>query len=214
MKHRLLGFAVVAAALSFSPALQAAPLGATGGARSAADAIDVTESVQFMFEGRRYCWYGGGWRGPGWYRCGFAWQRGLGWGGPQGWHGWNRGGPGPRRQYGEGTRQYDGPRGRPDMGRGPGPNRLGRDGSPGMRDGGGPGMRQGARQGAGPGMIGRGQGPATTGMGGGGPGMRQGTSQGAGPRGMTGGGQGPATTGIGGSDVGGGRGPGGGGPGR
>lgn len=202
MKRHLLGFAVAAAALSFSPALHAAPLGATGAARAAADAIDVTESVQFLYGGRRYCWYDGGWHGPGWYRCGFAWRRGFGWGGPLGWHGWSRGGPGPRRHYGEGYRRFDGgpQRGRPEMGRGPGPDRMGRGGPPGMRDGGGPGMRQGVAPGS-PrgGMTGGGpRGGGTTGMGGGG------------GRGPTGGG-GPAA----GAGGGGGRGPGGGGgPGR
>lgn len=46
------------------------------------------EDAQFVWGGRNYCWYPSGWRGPGWYWCGFAWNRGLGWGGPAGWHGW------------------------------------------------------------------------------------------------------------------------------
>jgi hypothetical protein len=33
----------------------------------------------------RYCFYFNGWQGPGWYRCGFAWRRNLGWGGEYGW---------------------------------------------------------------------------------------------------------------------------------
>jgi hypothetical protein len=47
-----------------------------------------TQTVQFRWGGHRYCWYSHGWRGPGWYRCGFRSRRGLGWGGPAGWHGW------------------------------------------------------------------------------------------------------------------------------
>ncbi|MGH6987046.1 MAG: hypothetical protein ACRED9_09460 [Caulobacteraceae bacterium] len=48
------------------------------------------EQVQFfLFGGRNYCWYDYGWRGPGFYWCGYAWRRGLGWGGPWGWRGWH-----------------------------------------------------------------------------------------------------------------------------
>ncbi len=46
------------------------------------------EKAQFVWGGRRYCWYNSAWRGPGWYQCGFAWRRGSGWGGAAGWHGW------------------------------------------------------------------------------------------------------------------------------
>lgn len=60
------------------------------------------ESVQWFWGGRNYCWYDGGWRGPGYYWCGYAWRRGYGWGGGYGWNGWRggwaghgwRGGPG------------------------------------------------------------------------------------------------------------------------
>ena len=47
------------------------------------------QDVQFRFGGRRYCWYLAGWRGPGWYWCGYARRRGFGWGGGDGWQGWN-----------------------------------------------------------------------------------------------------------------------------
>jgi hypothetical protein len=40
-----------------------------------------------------YCWYDQGWKGPGWYQCGYAWRRGHGWGGPYGWHGHGMMGP-------------------------------------------------------------------------------------------------------------------------
>src|SRR5580692_4258112 len=49
------------------------------------------EQAQFVFGGRNYCWYDDGWRGPGFYWCGYAWRRGLGWGGGVGWHGWHGG---------------------------------------------------------------------------------------------------------------------------
>ncbi len=74
--------------------------------------IAPIENAQFSWGGRRYCWYGGGWRGPGWYRCGFAWRRGLGWGGGWGWHGWRAPGmgnrPPPMRPGGPGMRPRPG----------------------------------------------------------------------------------------------------------
>jgi len=48
----------------------------------------------YAWGGYNYCWYPRGWRGPGWYWCGYAWRTGLGWGGPWAWgwgHGWGRG---------------------------------------------------------------------------------------------------------------------------
>lgn len=56
-------------------------------------ASDV-EQAQYVYGGRNYCWYANGWRGPGFYWCGYAFRRGLGWGGGAGWRGW--GGPGFR----------------------------------------------------------------------------------------------------------------------
>src|SRR5215813_13694562 len=63
--------------------------------RTAADELAAVETVGFFWGGRRYCWYPTGWRGPGWYQCGFRWRRGFGWGGPLGWRGWRR--PGVHR---------------------------------------------------------------------------------------------------------------------
>ena len=61
------------------------------------------EDVQYyVYGGRRYCFYPEGWRGPGYYWCGYAWRQGYGWGGPLGWRGW-----GPRVR---GPRVYDRPR--------------------------------------------------------------------------------------------------------
>jgi hypothetical protein len=60
------------------------------GLQAAADELAVIETVQFNWQGRRYCWYDDGWQGPGWYWCGYHWRRGFGWGGPVGWHGWRR----------------------------------------------------------------------------------------------------------------------------
>jgi hypothetical protein len=41
----------------------------------------VEQTALYVVRGRRYCFYFDGWHGPGWYRCGFAWRQGLGWGG-------------------------------------------------------------------------------------------------------------------------------------
>jgi hypothetical protein len=49
------------------------------------------QAQPFVFEGHSYCWSDDGWRGPGWYRCGYEFRRGLGWGGPRGWRGWGGG---------------------------------------------------------------------------------------------------------------------------
>jgi hypothetical protein len=69
---------------------QAQPLPAAGlifGVDWASDR-PALDPVQFVWAGRNYCWYDGGWQGPGWYWCGYPWRRGYGWGGPYGWHGW------------------------------------------------------------------------------------------------------------------------------
>ena len=65
--------------------------------------MSLSEKAQFFYGKARYCWYDG-WRGPGWYQCGFGWRRGYGWGGPLGWQGWSRGPYGGGRYYGGGGR--------------------------------------------------------------------------------------------------------------
>jgi len=84
-----------------------------GGAGAAALSAQVApiEKAQ-VFGGRRYCWDRGGWRGAGWYWCGYGARRGMGWGGGMGWHGWRApnamslhprtesGGPGARQGIG------------------------------------------------------------------------------------------------------------------
>jgi hypothetical protein len=71
--------------------LNASPMVAPGAIRAAADSLNMVERAQFIWLGRHYCWYDGGWRGPGWYWCGYESRRGLGWGGGYGWHGWHGG---------------------------------------------------------------------------------------------------------------------------
>ncbi len=159
MRYTFVGLAT-AAVIALASGAQAAPLGVAGGLGSAGEALDIAEPAQFFFGGARYCWYDG-WRGPGWYQCGYGWRRGYGWGGPLGWQGWRRGGPGPYGGggwYGGGRRYGPGPGG-PGFagpGRGPGGGGMGAGGpGPGVRafsggGGGGPGPRGGA-PGGGPG---------------------------------------------------------------
>jgi hypothetical protein len=78
--------ALGAGAIAGGPA--SAAVGTPDGMRAALDDLAVIDNVQYVWRGRRYCWYDDGWRGPGWYQCGFHLRRGLGWGGPAGWHGW------------------------------------------------------------------------------------------------------------------------------
>jgi hypothetical protein len=80
------------------------------------------EQAQFFFGGQNYCWYDNGWRGPGFYWCGYAWRRGFGWGGGVGWHGWH-GGPG--RVGGGGRPGIGHPGGRPGFAGRPGGGRPG-----------------------------------------------------------------------------------------
>src|SRR5579872_7538094 len=120
--------------------------------RAIADDLVGTESVQFYWGGRRYCWYEDGWHGPGWYWCGYHWRRGFGWGGPIGWRGWRRpvvrpGRPGINRPGGKrpGVNRPGGNRpgaNRPGGGR-PNANRPGGNRPSGGRGGGGGGGRGG-----------------------------------------------------------------------
>jgi len=135
--------------------------------QAAADELAAVELVQFRWRGRTFCWYNTGWRGPGWYQCGFRWRRGLGWGGPIGWRGWRRPGitvgqgpsrPGINRPGGNrpGINRPGGNRpgittgqggGRPGANR-PGGNRPSTTGQGGNRGGGG---GRGRNRGGGPG---------------------------------------------------------------
>ena len=83
MFRRLAMSLAAAAALIAQLALPAsATLGVGGFAvRNSLAESSPVENAQFVWGGRNYCWYASAWRGPGWYQCGFAWRRGLGWGG-------------------------------------------------------------------------------------------------------------------------------------
>ncbi|HET7165192.1 MAG TPA: tail fiber domain-containing protein [Pseudolabrys sp.] len=129
---------------------EAVTIATPGAVRVAAEPLSLIEKTQFVFGGRRYCWYDDAWQGPGWYWCGYAWRRGFGWGGGVGWHGWHH-------------HHHDGGMGGGGMGGGMG-------GSGGMGGGmGGSGGMGGGMGGSG-GMGGGGMG-GSGGMGGGGMGM-------------------------------------------
>ncbi len=73
--------------------------------------VSLVQEAQYFYGGYNYCWFGAGWRGPGWYVCSYGpWVRGRWWGGPAGWRGWAwRGGPGPYRYGGAGAYWRGGP---------------------------------------------------------------------------------------------------------
>jgi len=50
--------------------------------------VGIAPVSYHVWSGNRFCWYDGGWHGPGWYRCGYGWRTGYGWGGGWGWNGW------------------------------------------------------------------------------------------------------------------------------
>jgi hypothetical protein len=102
MRKRL-AMALLAAAIGvFAVKAEAMPLAGLG---QAADALGTVEQAQYFYGGYQYCWYPDGWRGPGFYRCGYHLRRGFGWGGPIGWRGFRHGGGGHhhiRRHHGGG----------------------------------------------------------------------------------------------------------------
>ncbi len=91
MKLLIAGAAAITAGAVIAPAAQAGSFGPSSGLGSVADSLGAPETVQYMWHGRRHCFYPDGWHGPGWYWCGYAHRRGAGWGGPRGWHGWREG---------------------------------------------------------------------------------------------------------------------------
>ncbi len=89
-----LGLSAVLTASAALPlaSVSEAALSYGGAGADVAHQVAPVEKAQFLYGGYNYCWYPGGWRGPGYYWCGYAWRTGLGWGGPFGWHGWRGGG--------------------------------------------------------------------------------------------------------------------------
>lgn len=102
MSGYILGAALVCLA---APSARSMPITTQTGA---VDQINLIEKTAvYVVEGHRYCFYFDGWHGPGWYRCGFAFRRGLGWGGVYGWNGWEYG-PAARRFGGAGVSVREG----------------------------------------------------------------------------------------------------------
>jgi hypothetical protein len=93
MRNFILGVAATTALLSTSVAVGASAEPSSQlifGVDRAGDA-PLLERVQFVFGGHNFCWYDSGWQGAGFYWCGYANRRGLGWGGGDGFHGWHGG---------------------------------------------------------------------------------------------------------------------------
>jgi hypothetical protein len=88
---RTLGLAIATGALLVATQANAGsfPVNTLNGLGN--DLVDQVAVRVYVHEGQRYCFYFNGWHGPGWYRCGFAFRRGLGWGGVYGWNSWNYG---------------------------------------------------------------------------------------------------------------------------
>ncbi len=83
---------IFAAAVTLATATSAAhavTIPGGGGIKCVIEETSPIEQAQvFVYRGRSYCFYLDGWNGPGWYRCGYAWRRGLGFGGAYGWNRW------------------------------------------------------------------------------------------------------------------------------
>jgi hypothetical protein len=94
-----LALAAFVAAASMNSAQAAIGDGALGARVGFAQGAPI-EPAQFIYGGQNYCWYPNGWRGPGFYWCGYAWRSGYGWGGGYGWHGWGGGYAAGWRGYG------------------------------------------------------------------------------------------------------------------
>jgi hypothetical protein len=108
MRNLLLGLAASALLLAPATAQPVPQIQVNDGVYRAGDQPTL-DSVLYIYAGRNYCWYDGGWDGPGYYWCGYAWRRGFGWGGGYGWHGWRGGHSGGGRggySHGHGGRTF------------------------------------------------------------------------------------------------------------
>lgn len=85
---RALAATALLAAVSAVETAQAAPNAQLLSGVYTSDQPAALVPAQFIFGGRNYCWYDNGWRGAGYYWCGYASRNGLGWGGGSGWNGW------------------------------------------------------------------------------------------------------------------------------
>ena len=88
MRNLILGIAAAASLLSAGAAVNAANSPKLIFGVDRPRDMPTLDRVQFIYLNRNYCWYDGGWHGPGFYWCGYAWRSGFGWGGGWGWRGW------------------------------------------------------------------------------------------------------------------------------
>ena len=90
MRKFILGCGTASALLAgmISGDVLATPSSSSAGFQYGLGGTDLVENVQYIYRGRKHCWYDNGWHGPGWYWCGYHHRRGLGWGGERGWNRW------------------------------------------------------------------------------------------------------------------------------
>lgn len=88
---RTLSLAIAAGAVLVATQANAGTFPVNNLSDAGSDLVDQVAVRVYVHEGHRFCFYFNGWHGPGWYRCGFAFRRGLGWGGVYGWNDWSYG---------------------------------------------------------------------------------------------------------------------------
>lgn len=88
---RTLGLAIAVGAIVAATQANTGSFPVNSMTGAASDLVGQVAVRVYLHEGHRYCFYFAGWHGPGWYRCGFAFRRGLGWGGVYGWNDWSYG---------------------------------------------------------------------------------------------------------------------------
>jgi hypothetical protein len=66
------------------------PAGETPLVQQAQIYLQIPVPGGFFFGGHDGCWYDDGWRGPGWYWCGYGYRQGYGWFGGEGFNGWTQ----------------------------------------------------------------------------------------------------------------------------
>jgi hypothetical protein len=145
MRKILLTIATAIGVMTTGSAINSAnamPLG--NSVSDAADELSMVDKAQYVWGGRRYCWYDDGWNGPGWYWCGRYLTPGFGWGGGVGWRGW--GGRGGFRGGGGGFRGGFRGGGRGGFGGGGGRGGFRGGGGGGFRGGGGGGRGGGGNR--------------------------------------------------------------------
>src|SRR6185295_2155813 len=88
---RTLSLALAAGALLVATQANAGSFPVNNLAGATGDLIDQVAVRVYVHDGHRYCFYFNGCPGAGWYRCGVAPRRGIGWGDVDGWNDWNYG---------------------------------------------------------------------------------------------------------------------------